>query len=101
MARKTEDQRLAEIDAKLATLKARAGKLEAVKRSKEKRLEARRAFLVGYAIQSHLEAGGAPIEALAGILDTHVTKTADRLVISDLLQIKGHGAVDPPPSKCA
>lgn len=83
---RSEDERLKEIEGRLVKLQKRADDLNAEKMKKAKRVADRRAFLVGQAILSHLGAGGPPIEALAGILDAHVKKTADRLVISDLLK---------------
>jgi len=79
------DDRLAEALRKKQQLEAQIVKLKSTKTAKDKRLEARRAFIVGQAVLTHRATNQAGEWSLPAILDAHVKKPGDRDVIADLL----------------
>ncbi len=86
--KKTEEERIASIEAELARLQKQKNKIAAAKRAKDTALEKRRAFLVGEAVLAAKTSSGLPdyfLETLAVVLDDAVKGEGDRKAISDLL----------------
>jgi hypothetical protein len=82
---RSDDQKLADALRRKQQLEAQIAKLKSTKTAKDKRLEARRAFIVGQAVLTHRATKGATDLPLPAILDEHVKKPGDREVIADLL----------------
>jgi hypothetical protein len=80
------DQRIDEALKRKQQLEAKIARLDAARKAKERRLETRRAFLIGQAVLTEHALRGTAARALREVLDEHVTRPADRAVIADLLK---------------
>ena len=90
-ARKSLDQRLAEVTERKQQLEARRLALLASKKSADRKIDTRRKIIVGAAVLTHAELNPHFSTMLRDILSAAVQRDMDRRVIADLL---GHS----PPS---
>jgi len=91
-APKTDTERLADIQAEIARLEARASKQKAVIRAKEARTRQRRAFLLGECLLSQEALPDAVTRELGRMLDEFLKRPADREILADWLV--GAGGAD-------
>ena len=84
-ARKSLDQKLADLTQKQEQLEAQRQNLLASKRSAERKVDARRKIIVGAAVLAHAELHPDFSAALREILSVNVQRAIDRHAIADLL----------------
>jgi len=79
---KTLEARIADLQKKLAQERAKKARLETVRRSaeakKSRAADTRKKILTGAAVLSAVESGDWPRERLTALLDTALTRPADR-----------------------
>lgn len=97
MARKTLDERLAELAIQQQQLEARRASLVAAKRDTDRKRDARRKIIVGAAVLAHAELHPDFADQLRAVLNRAVQRPVDRNAITDLLG----GAVDSVGEKAA
>ena len=93
-ARKSLDDRLAELTERQQQLKARRQSLLASKKTEDRKLDTRRKIIVGAAVLAHAELHPDFSATLRGILSVAVQRDIDRGVIADLLDIPPPPAVE-------
>ncbi len=84
-ARKSLDQKLAELAKRQQQLEARRLALLASKKSADRKLDTRRKIIVGAAVLTHAELNPGFSTVLRDILSVAVQRDMDRRVIADLL----------------
>lgn len=84
-ARKSLDQRLADLTQKQEQLEAQRQNLLASKKSAERKTDTRRKIIVGAAVLAHAELYPDFAAMLRGILSVAVQRPIDRRAIADLL----------------
>ena len=94
--KRTDDERLAALNAEIARLAEQAKKLEATKRAKDARVTQRRAFLIGEALLAQPVIPEPFKGYLAGILAEHAKRPADRAALADFLGESAPAAPDAP-----
>jgi hypothetical protein len=80
MARKTEQERLAELEAKKAALEAQMQAIQARQNERHRKDDTRRKVLVGAAVLAEAEKDPAAMRKLMTLLDKHLTRPVDRAV---------------------
>lgn len=80
MARKTEQERLAELEAKKAALEAQMQAIQARQKERQRKDDTRRKVLVGAAVLAEAEKNPAAKQKLMSLLDQHLTRDVDRAV---------------------
>ena len=84
-SQKSLDEQLAEITKRKDQLEAKRLALLAVKKSADRKLDARRKIIVGAAVMAHAELNPSFADALREALDAGVQREIDRAVVADLL----------------
>lgn len=82
---KTKAEKIAALEAKLETQKARLQRLKAQETAQERRTDARRKIIVGAAVLAHCVVEPSFAVALKSVLQKAVTRDKDREAIKDLL----------------
>jgi hypothetical protein len=80
MARKTEQERLADLEAKKAGLEAQMQAIQARQRERQRKDDTRRKVLVGAAVLAEAEKNPAAKQKLMALLDQYLTRLVDRSV---------------------
>ena len=93
-ARKSLDDRIAELNERQQQLKARRQSLLASKKTADRKLDTRRKIIVGAAVLAHAELNPDFSAMLRGVLSVAVQRDIDRDVIADLLEIPPPPAVE-------
>lgn len=84
-ARKSLDQKLADLGKRQEQLEARRQTLMASKKSADRKIDMRRKFIVGAAVLTHAELNSNFYAMLRDILSAAVQRASDRRAIADLL----------------
>jgi hypothetical protein len=101
-ARKSLDDKIAELTKRQQQLEAQRLVLLASKKTENRRLDTRRKIIVGAAVLTHAELNPHFSAMLRDILSVAVQRDIDRRVIADLLDQPPHGdpvTFQPPPNQ--
>ena len=93
MARKTEEERIAELEARKKALEAQLQAIQARQKERSRKNDTRRKVLVGAAVLAEAEKNPVAKQKLMALLDQHLTRPVDRAVF-DLPQKAGATPAD-------
>lgn len=99
MARKTEAERLAELEARKRALEAQMQAITARQKERSRKDDTRRKVLVGAAVLAEAEKNAAAKQKLMALLDQHLTRDVDRAVFGLKPKASAEPAAAPPPPK--
>ena len=85
-AKKSAADKVAELETRIATLKARRDRIQARENAAERKADTRRKIIVGAAVLAHAQQDAKFALALRDALTRGVTREKDRETIADLLK---------------
>ena len=99
MARKTMQERKAELENKRQQITAQLARIEAREKQKERKKDTRQKIIVGGAVLAHARLDAAFADQLAAILGKAVTRDIDKDTIADLFSKPDTGKIQPDSQK--